>query len=86
MPGGETFDGVDGLRQALLARPEVFVGTLAEKLLTYALGRGVTHSDAPAVRAIDRQAAQDGYRFSSLVGAIVRSAPFQMRRGGETAP
>jgi mono/diheme cytochrome c family protein len=86
MPGGETFDGVDGLRQALLARPEVFVGTLAEKLLTYALGRGVTYSDAPAVRAIGRQAAQDGYRFSSLVGAIVRSAPFQMRRGGETAP
>ena len=50
MPSGETFDGVAGLRQALLARPEVFVGTFAEKLMTYALGRGVTYSDAPAVR------------------------------------
>ena len=73
-----------GLRQALLARPEVFVGTLAEKLMTYALGRGVTYSDAPAVRAIHRQAAADDYRFSALVGAIVRSAPFQMRRAGAT--
>ncbi len=84
MPGGEAFDGVDGLRQALLARPDVFVGTLAEKLMTYALGRGVTYGDAPAVRAIHRQAAADGYRFSALVGAIVRSAPFQMRRAGES--
>jgi mono/diheme cytochrome c family protein len=82
MPSGEMFDGVAGLRQALLARPEVFVGTVAEKLMTYALGRGVTSSDAPAVRAIDRQAAVDGYRFSALVGAIVRSTPFQMRRAG----
>ena len=82
MPGGEAFDGVDGLRQALLARPDVFVGALAEKLMTYALGRGVTYGDAPAVRAIHRQAAADGYRFSALVGAIVRSAPFQMRRAG----
>jgi mono/diheme cytochrome c family protein len=85
MPGGETFDGVDGLRQALLARPDVFVGTLAEKLLTYGLGRGVTFGDAPAVRAINRQTVQDGYKFSALVGAIVRSAPFQMRRAGESA-
>jgi hypothetical protein len=82
MPGGETFEGVAGLRQALLARPDVFVGTLAEKLLTYALGRGVTYGDAPAVRAIDRQAALDDYRFSAVVEAIVRSAPFQMRRAG----
>ena len=85
MPGGEAFNGVDGLRQALLARPDVFVGALAEKLMTYALGRGVTYGDAPAVRAIHRQAAADGYRFSALVGAIVRSAPFQMRRAGERA-
>jgi Protein of unknown function (DUF1592)/Protein of unknown function (DUF1588)/Protein of unknown function (DUF1585)/Protein of unknown function (DUF1595) len=84
MPSGEAFDGVAGLRRALLARPEVFVGTLAEKLMTYALGRGVTYSDAPAVRAIQRQAAVGGYRFSDLTGAIVRSAPFQMRRAGES--
>jgi mono/diheme cytochrome c family protein len=84
MPGGETFDGVAGLRQALLAHPDVFVGTLAEKLLTYGLGRGVTHSDAPAVREIRRHTARDGYRFSALVGAIVQSAPFQMRRAGES--
>ena len=83
MPGGEAFNGADGLRQALLARPDVFVGALAEKLMTYALGRGVTYGDAPAVRAIHRQAAADGYRFSALVGAIVRSAPFQMRRAGD---
>ena len=85
MPGGQTFDGVAGLRQALLAHPDVFVDTLAEKLLTYGLGRGVTYGDAPAVREIRRQTAREGYRFSALVGAIVRSAPFQMRRAGETA-
>jgi hypothetical protein len=80
MPGGETFEGVAGLRQALLARPEVFVGTLTEKLLTYGLGRGVDFADAPAVRTIRREAARNDYRFATLVGAIVRSAPFQMRR------
>jgi mono/diheme cytochrome c family protein len=83
MPGGERFDGVAGLRQALLARPDVFVGTLAEKLMTYALGRGITDGDAPAVRAIHREAALDGYRFSAVARAIVRSAPFQMRRAGD---
>jgi hypothetical protein len=80
MPGGARFDGVAGLRQALLARPDVFVGTLTEKLLTFALGRGVDAGDAPAVRQIRREAARDGHRFSALVRAIVRSAPFQMRR------
>jgi hypothetical protein len=82
-PGGESFDGVAGLRKALLARPEVFVGTLTEKLLTYGLGRGVDFADAPAVRQIRRDAARDDYRFSTLVGAIVRSAPFQMRRAAD---
>ena len=79
MPGGQVFDGIDGLRQALLARPEIFAGTLAEKLMTYALGRGVGYGDAPAVRTIIRDAARDNYRFSAVIGAIVRSAPFQMR-------
>jgi mono/diheme cytochrome c family protein len=80
MPGGQTFDGVVGLREALLAQPEIFTGTLTEKLMTYALGRGVGYDDAPAVRTILREAARDNYRFSAIIGAIVRSAPFQMRR------
>jgi hypothetical protein len=80
LPGGEPFDGVDGLREALLDRPEVFVGTLTEKLLIYALGRGVEHADGPAVRAIVDAASRDDYRFSSLIVGIVQSPPFQMRR------
>ncbi|MYD87466.1 MAG: DUF1592 domain-containing protein, partial [Acidobacteria bacterium] len=80
LPGGEDFDGVAGLREAVLDRPEVFVGTVAEKLLTYALGRGLDHADAPALRAITRAAAADDYRLSSLILGIVESTPFQMRR------
>ncbi len=80
LPDGTRFDGAAGLREALAGRPERFVGTLTEKLLTYALGRGLEHYDAPAVRAITRGAAEDGYRFSSLVVGIVESAPFRMRR------
>ena len=80
LPGGETFDGVAGLKRALLARSDVFVGTLTEKLLTFALGRGVDYRDAPAVRQIRREAARNDFRFSSLVLGIVKSAPFQMRR------
>jgi len=80
LPGGVTFEGVAGLRQALLARPELFVATLTEKLLTYALGRGVEHYDGPAVREILREAARHDYRFSSLVVGVAGSTPFQMRR------
>ena len=80
LPDGSTFDGVAGLRQALLDRPELFVGTVTEKLLTYALGRGLGQSDAPAVRTILRDARSNDYRFSSLVVGIVNSVPFQMRR------
>ena len=80
LPDGTRFDGAAGLREALAGRPDRFVGTLTEKLLTYALGRGLEHYDAPAVRAITRAAAEDGYRFSSLVVGIVESAPFRMRR------
>jgi hypothetical protein len=79
LPDGTTFDGAAGLRQALLARPELFVGTAVEKLMTYALGRGLDHRDAAAVRKIIRDAAKQDYRFSSLVLGIVRSVPFQMR-------
>jgi Protein of unknown function (DUF1585)/Protein of unknown function (DUF1588) len=79
LPDGSAFEGVAGLRKALLARPELFVTTLTEKLLTYALGRGVEYYDAPAVRTIMRDARRNGYRFSSLVLGVVNSTPFQMR-------
>jgi hypothetical protein len=75
---GTKIDGVVTLRQALLKRPEAFIGTLTEKLLTYALGRGLTHHDMPVVRAIVRDAAGQDNRFSSLILGIVRSTPFQM--------
>ena len=71
---GRTIDGVNGLRHALLDRPEVFVHTMAEKLLTYALGRDLEASDMPAVRAIADAARRDGYRFSALAAAIARTA------------
>jgi mono/diheme cytochrome c family protein len=77
---GRKIDGVNGLRQALLDRPDVFVHTLAEKLLTYALGRDLEASDMPAVRAIADAARREGFRFSALARAVVASVPFQMRR------
>ena len=80
LPDGTPFDGPSGLKAALLSHPDRFVTTVTEKLMTYALGRGVEYYDAPAVRAIVRDAAGDGYRLSSLVKGVVRSAPFQMRR------
>jgi hypothetical protein len=79
LPDGRQFTGVGGLEQGLLDRPELFVGTMTEKLLTYAIGRGVEHHDAPAVRKIVRDAAADGYRFSSIILGVVHSTPFQMR-------
>ena len=80
LPDGTTFDGLPGLRDVLLARQDEFVTTVTEKLLTYALGRGIEHYDRPAIRAIVRDAAADGYRWSSLVLGIARSLPFQLRR------
>ena len=80
LPDGTTFDGLPGLRDVLLERRDEFVATVAEKLLTYALGRGLEHYDRPAVRAIVRDAAAGGYRWSSLVLGVARSLPFQMRR------
>jgi hypothetical protein len=77
---GSTFDGVTGLERALLARPELFAETFAEKLLTFALGRGVGPADAPALRAIVRRARADDFRFSSVILGIVQSVPFQMRQ------
>ena len=79
-PDGTTFDGVSGLKQALLGRSDQFVRTLTQKLLTYALGRAMEYYDAPAIRMVERTAARDDYRFSSLILGIVKSTPFQMRQ------
>jgi hypothetical protein len=76
---GTRVNGVVELRQALLREPETFVTTMTEKLLTYALGRGLTAADMPAVRGVVREAARQDYRFSSVVLGIVGSVPFQMR-------
>jgi len=80
IPGGGNFEGIAGLRKAILNRPKVFVGTMTEKLLTYALGRGLDHHDGPAVRKIVDYAATKDYRFSSLILGITQSPQFQMRR------
>jgi hypothetical protein len=76
---GASLDGVVGLRQALVARPEIFVGVMTEKMLTYALGRGIEYYDMPAVRKIVQDAKGQDFHFSSIVLGIARSAPFQMK-------
>jgi mono/diheme cytochrome c family protein len=76
---GTKVDGVVTLRNAILDKPDVFVATLTEKLMIYALGRGVDARDMPAVRAVMRRAAANDYNFSSIVLGIVRSVPFRMR-------
>ena len=77
---GTTVNGPAALRRALMAQKEQFVRTVTGKLLTYALGREMEYFDAPAIRGIVRAAAADDYRWSSIMLAIVNSAPFQMRR------
>ena len=79
LPDGATFEGPIGLKAALLAHPDRFVTTATEKLLTYALGRGLEHYDAPAVRAITRAAATKDYRLTTLILGVVKSPPFRMR-------
>ena len=83
LPDGTTFEGAAGLREAIITKPERFVATLTEKLMTYALGRGLEYYDAPTIRGIVRNAAREDYRFFSLIVGIVKSQPFRMRR---TAP
>jgi cytochrome c5 len=80
---GTKVDGPRELRQALMAKKTQFATAVTGKMLTYALGRGLEYYDAPAVRAIDRVAAADEYRWSSLILATVKSAPFQMRTAGK---
>jgi hypothetical protein len=82
---GTKVDGVVSLRRALLRQPEMFVGTVVEKLMTYALGRGVAADDMPSVRAIIRDASSHDNRFSTLVLGIVKSAPFTMRIKASTS-
>jgi len=79
LPDGSKFNGLAGLKQALLKHPEQFAGTVAEKLLMYAIGRNTQYYDAPAVRAIVRESAKNNYTFSSLIMGVVKSTPFQMR-------
>lgn len=80
LPDGTTFEGVAALERGLLQRPELFAATLTEKLLIFALGRGIEPYDAPAVREIVRRAQADDLRFSALILGIVNSTPFQMRK------
>jgi hypothetical protein len=80
LPDGTRFDGPEGLREVLLSKKEQFVETFAERLLTYALGRGVEEYDRAALRKITRQAALEDNRWSSIILGIVKSTPFQMRR------
>src|SRR5215468_5903258 len=76
---GASLDGVVGLRKALAAHPEIFVGVMTEKMLTYALGRGIEYYDMPAVRKIVEDAQSKDFRFSTIVLGIAKSAPFQMK-------
>jgi hypothetical protein len=80
LPDGTPFDGVAGLRAALLKQPERFVTALTEKLLTYSLGRGVEYYDMPAVRGIVREAGKSNYKLSAIILGITKSLPFQNRR------
>ena len=80
LPDGTRFDGPRGLRTLLLERRRQFVGTVTEKLLAYALGRGLEHYDRSSVRRISAAAAVDDYRWSSIIIGIVQSTPFRMRR------
>ena len=85
LPDGAEFSGPAGLTQIMVTKyREDFVRTVTERLMTYALGRGVEYYDNPTVRAIARQAALDNYRMSSLIVSIVKSTPFQMRRASES--
>ena len=84
LPDGTPFRGPAELQRVLLeSKSEEFVATATERLLTYALGRGVESYDAPAIRSIIREAAPKNYRWSSLILGIVKSTPFQMRRSRE---
>src|SRR5262249_40861753 len=79
LPDGTKFRGVTELQKIFLSRPEMFVTTITEKLLTYALGRGLEYYDQPVIRSILREAAPKNYRWSSIILGIAKSTPFEMR-------
>ncbi len=81
---GTPVNGPVALRKALLSHPDQFAGVMAEKMLTYGLGRGLEYYDMPAVRKVAEDAARGNYKFSALVMGIVNSTPFQMKRAPET--
>jgi len=81
-PEGTKFEGIPGLKKVLLGQPEQFVGTVAERLLMYAVGRNLQYYDAPTVRAVMRESKPANYTFASLVLGVVKSRPFQMREAG----
>jgi hypothetical protein len=80
LPNGDRFEGISGLEKALLRRPELFARTITEKLLVFALGRGLQPEDGAAVRRVVNAAANEDYRFSAIVQGIVASVPFRMRQ------
>ena len=80
-PDGSKIDSIDDLENAIMKRPQMFVRTLTEKLMTFALGRTIEPFDGPAIRSIEQSAAKDNYRFSSIVKGIVLSDPFRLRSG-----
>ena len=86
LPDGKSFNGPDELKEILTANREAFAAGMTEKMMIYALGRGLEPADRPAVRAIARQTAQNGYRISSMVLGIVNSVPFQQRKGDRSNP
>jgi hypothetical protein len=86
LPDGTTFSGPEGLRQWLVGQPDQFVGALAERLLIYALGRGIEYFDAPAVRKIVQEARADNYRFQTLILGVIASTPFQQRLSESRGP
>jgi hypothetical protein len=76
---GSRLEGVTGLEEGLLKRPEMFVAAMTEKLFTYALGRGIEDYDGPTVRKVVREADANEYRFSAVIWGIISSRAFQMR-------
>jgi hypothetical protein len=86
LPDGTKFSGADQLKTLLMAQSPKFVDCLTEKLLTYALGRGLDSTDRPAVKKIELEVEKKEYRFSALVDGIVNSAPFQMRHAQNVRP
>jgi hypothetical protein len=83
LPGGIKLRGPSELRNILASHSDEFANTVIEKLLTYALGRGVEFYDQPAVRRIMQDTAPGGYRWSAMIVSVVNSAPFQMRKSAE---